>query len=145
MPCIASCIAVLGLVLSDIIVPIYHWLNETQPQTLRPIFECYILFVIYIFLPLTSHVQCICLGLATTVCYVLEMALITYVQADQFVSKCFTEIVFLLCVNFFGCYFRLMNEVAIRRAFLDRRECVEGNILLKFARDQEVKMRRKNK
>lgn len=30
-----------------------------------------------------------------------------------------------------------MNEVAIRRAFLDRRECVEGNLLLRFARDQE--------
>lgn len=36
-----------------------------------------------------------------------------------------------------GCYFRLTNEVAIRRAFLDRRECVEGNLLLKFERDQE--------
>lgn len=27
--------------------------------------------------------------------------------------------------------------MAIRRAFLDRRECVEGNLLLRFARDQE--------
>lgn len=27
--------------------------------------------------------------------------------------------------------------MAIRRAFLDRRECVEGNLLLRYARDQE--------
>lgn len=52
-------------------------------------------------------------------------------------SQTFTDFVFLLCVNFFGIYFRLLNEVAIRRAFLDRRECVEGNLLLRFARDQE--------
>lgn len=50
----------------------------------------------------------------------------------------FTDFVFLVCVNFFGVYFRLLNEVAIRRAFLDRRECVEGNLLLRLARDQEV-------
>lgn len=30
-----------------------------------------------------------------------------------------------------------MNEIAIRRTFLDRRECVVGNLLLKFARNQE--------
>lgn len=36
---------------------------------------------------------------------------------------------------------RLQTEVAIRRAFLDRRECVEGNLLLRFARDQEVRWR----
>lgn len=51
--------------------------------------------------------------------------------------KSFSEFVFLIGVNLLGFYFRLMNEVAIRRAFLDRRECVEGNLLLKFERDQE--------
>lgn len=49
-----------------------------------------------------------------------------------------SDLVFLLGVNFFGVYVRLQNEVAIRRAFLDRRECVEGNLLLRYARDQEV-------
>lgn len=34
---------------------------------------------------------------------------------------------------------RLLNGVAIRRAFLDRRDCVEGNLLLRYARDQEVR------
>lgn len=45
---------------------------------------------------------------------------------------------YLLSINFFGVYVRLQTEVAIRRAFLDRRECVEGNLLLRYARDQEV-------
>lgn len=50
----------------------------------------------------------------------------------------FSDLIFLLCVNFFGVYVRLQSEVEIRRAFLDRRECVEGNLLLRSARDQEV-------
>lgn len=66
------------------------------------------------------------------------MTLITYRYDEQIASKSVTEFIFLFCVNFFGFYFRMMNEVAIRKAFLDRRECVEGNMLLKLARDQEV-------
>lgn len=50
-----------------------------------------------------------------------------------------TDLVYLLGINFFGVYVRLLTEVAIRRAFLDRRECVEGNLLLRYARDQEVR------
>lgn len=60
-------------------------------------------------------------------------------QFSYFASlQTITDFIFLFCVNCFGIYFRLVNEVAIRRAFLDRRECVEGNLLLRFARDQEV-------
>lgn len=120
------------------IVPLYHTLIHQQTPPLRPAYECYILFIIYTFLPLTQHIQCVVLGALTTGCYLIEMSLITYRHDEQIASKCVTEFIFLLCVNFFGFYFRMMNEVAIRRAFLDRRECVEGNMLLKLARDQEV-------
>lgn len=68
------------------------------------------------------------------------MFAITYRNDDHMLIKSFTEFVFLFGVNLLGFYFRLMNEVAIRRAFLDRRECVEGNLLLKFERDQEVSL-----
>lgn len=56
-----------------------------------------------------------------------------------FLTQTITDLVYLLGINFFGVYVRLLNEVAIRRAFLDRRECVEGNLLLRSARDQEVR------
>lgn len=121
-------------------VPFYHSVinSAIKRQPLRPAFECYILFVIYIFLPLTRNMHCLILGAITTVFYMIEMALVTYHNDEHITIKTLTEFIFLFCINFFGYYFRLMNEVAIRRAFLDRRECVEGNILLKFARDQEV-------
>lgn len=58
----------------------------------------------------------------------------------SFVLQTITDLVYLLGINFFGVYVRLLTEVAIRRAFLDRRECVEGNLLLRYARDQEVRV-----
>jgi adenylate cyclase len=45
-----------------------------------------------------------------------------------------------MCLNFTGIYFRLLNEVTTRRTFLDRRECVEGNLLLKYERNQEKEL-----
>lgn len=120
------------------LVPLYHTIISNVQPPLRPAYASYILFIIYIFLPLTQNCHCIILSAATTLFYIIEMISITYRYDEHQLTKSFTELIFLLCVNIFGIYFRLMNEVAIRRAFLDRRECVEGNILLRTARDQEV-------
>lgn len=43
-----------------------------------------------------------------------------------------------MCVNGLGLYFRFMNEVVIRRSFLDRRKCVESTLRLNYEKDQEV-------
>lgn len=123
----------------DIIIPLYHTTVTRPVQDLRPGYASYILFTIYIFLPLSENIHCIILAAATTISYLIEMFAITYRNDGHMLVKSFTEFVFLMGVNLMGFYFRLMNEVAIRRAFLDRRECVEGNLLLKFERDQEVR------
>jgi hypothetical protein len=49
-----------------------------------------------------------------------------------------SDIVYLLCVNGLGLYFRLMSEVAIRRTFLDRRACLESNSKVEYEKQQEV-------
>lgn len=110
----------------------------TDQLPLRPAYETYILLVIYIFLPIRKNSQCILLGGITTISYLIEMWLVTYGSDPNRTIRTATECFFLVCINCFGIVFRLMNEVAIRRAFLDRRECVEGNVLLKYARDQKV-------
>lgn len=120
------------------LVPLYHTVISNVRPPLRPAYASYILFIIYIFLPLAHNWHCIILSSTTTLLYIIEMIFITYRYDEYQLTKSFTELIFLFCVNIFGIYFRLMNEVAIRRAFLDRRECVEGNILLRTARDQEV-------
>ena len=37
-----------------------------------------------------------------------------------------------------GLYFRFVNEIVIRRTFLDRRACVESTLRLNFEKEQEV-------
>lgn len=179
VPHLASCATVMGLVLLDILVPLYHSIFTHVVPPLRPSYDSYILFVIYIFLPIPDNLNCAILGAATSICYLLVTSIMTYRLDEHIITKVsaqrclilycwlwtairirfslneilslcfvlflflvvlqtFTDFIFLFCVNCFGIYFRLMNEVAIRRAFLDRRECVEGNLLLRFARDQEV-------
>lgn len=34
-------------------------------------------------------------------------------------------------------FFRLMTEIDIRKTFIDRRECVQKNLMLRFERNQE--------
>ena len=55
-----------------------------------------------------------------------------------FLFQIASDTVYLTCVNGLGLYFRLMNEVAIRRTFLDRRACLESNSKVEYEKQQEV-------
>lgn len=119
-------------------IPLYHAVVSFMNPPLRPSYASHTIFAIYIFLPLSENYHVMILGGATTICYLIIMALISYRLESDVIIKVATELIYFLCLNLFGLYFRLINEVAIRRTFLDRRELVEGNLLLKFARNQEV-------
>ncbi|XP_055382596.1 adenylyl cyclase X E [Condylostylus longicornis] len=136
---IASFVAVLVMVVADLLIPLYHSLVDFPKPELRPAYAGFVLYAIYIFIPLSENLHALIFGLATTAVYILTFAMITYRLDDQseIITKTLTDGLFLLCVNAFGMYFRLMKEIAIRTAFLDRRECVEENLLLRYARDQE--------
>lgn len=45
-----------------------------------------------------------------------------------------------MCINFVGVFFRIMTEIDIRKTFIERRECVQKNLMLRFERNQEVGM-----
>ncbi|XP_076287222.1 adenylyl cyclase X D isoform X4 [Lasioglossum baleicum] len=53
-----------------------------------------------------------------------------------------TDTIYFICVNGLGLYFRFMNEVVIRRSFLDRRKCVESTLRLNYEKDQEEQLTR---
>lgn len=141
IPFVASSIVVFVLICVDMIEPLYHW---AQLPPLRPTYAAHILLVIYIFLPLSDNVQTLILGIATTGCYTIIFCLVTYrtkvpVHDAHRSSNIVSEVLFLVAINFFGLYYRLINELVIRRTFLDRRQCVETSLMLKYARDQEVR------
>lgn len=57
-------------------------------------------------------------------------------------SQIVSDAIYFTCVNALGLYFRFMNEVVIRRSFLDRRKCVESTLRLNYEKDQEVGLNR---
>lgn len=136
VPYIASSVAVFALVLTDLLIPLYHAANF-EKSVLRPAYGAYTILVIYIFLPITNNWHAALYGIAASACYLVEMWMVTFRLEDDKVVKIITEAIFFLCLNIFGTYFRITSEVSIRKTFLDRRACVEGNLILKFAREDE--------
>lgn len=95
------------------------------------------LLIIYIFLPIPDNIIVTLLGIMTSICYTVVIIFVSYADDEQKLVKVLSEVFFLLCVNFLGIFFRITNEIDIRRNFLDRRECVQKNLSLKFERNQE--------
>lgn len=98
------------------------------------------LLLIYIFLPIPDNIIVCLLGLMTSISYTIVMVFVSYASDEHKVIKVLSEVFFLIGINFMGIFFRLMNEIDIRRNFLDRRECVQKNLSLKFERNQEKEL-----
>jgi adenylate cyclase len=127
------------IIFLDLAIPIYHSYNSPDTNhLLRPMYGSHNLLTIYIFLPIADNVVVSLMGLMITILYLLTMFFVSYATSDQMVIKLLSEMFFFLCINFVGLFFRLMTEIDIRRTFIDRRECVQKNLMLKFERNQEV-------
>lgn len=85
IPNFGSVATVIGLVMLDIIVPLYH--SVMTDMTLRPSYDGYIIFAIYIFLPLPENLHSVILALATTFSYLLVTFVMTYRQDDHAAIK----------------------------------------------------------
>lgn len=53
---------------------------------------------------------------------------------SQFIADC----VFYASLNFVGFYLRLVNEINMRRGFLDKRSSIETTFKLKYEKEKEV-------
>lgn len=111
-------------------------MNTQNFRNLRPMYASHNLLIIYIFLPIPDNIIVSLMGIMTSVCYAVVLVFVSYAGDDQQVIKVLSEVFFLLCVNFMGVFFRITNEIDIRRNFLERRECVQKNLSLKYERNQ---------
>nr|CAD7462356.1 unnamed protein product [Timema tahoe] len=59
------------------------------------------------------------------------------VTSAPLVFQVISDAIYLVCVNGLGLYFRLLNEVSIRRTFLDRRACIESKYKVDYEKQQE--------
>lgn len=87
IPHFASVVTVIGLVVLDIIVPLYHSVITHVMPPLRPAYDSYVIFAIYIFLPLPENIHCIILGMSATLCYVIVMGVMTYRLDAYYLEK----------------------------------------------------------
>lgn len=71
----------------DIIVPLYHSVRTQVIPPLRPSYDAYIIFAIYIFLPIPENLHSVILGMSTTFCYLLVTYVITYHADDHALIK----------------------------------------------------------
>lgn len=115
-------------------------MNSENFRNLRPMYASHNLLIIYIFLPISDNIIVSLMGLMTSICYTVVMVFVSYSSDEQRTVKVLSEVFFLVCINFMGIFFRITNEIDIRRTFLDRRECVQKNLSLKFERNQEKEL-----
>ncbi|EDV50278.1 adenylyl cyclase X E isoform X1 [Drosophila erecta] len=130
-----SWLAVCVMVLMDIGLNVYH--ATSHNDILNPIYDAYTLYAIYMFMPVPYLLQPFVLGSAVTLCYIINYSFVITAKDDNQMHSILNEAIYLSCVNLLGIFFRLMRDIALRTTFLDRRQYVEENLLLRYARDQE--------
>ncbi|KAJ8973007.1 hypothetical protein NQ317_000396 [Molorchus minor] len=64
------------------------------------------------------------MALFVSVFDIMTLILITDVGSDMLWRRILSDVIYLACINGLGIYFRYMNEIVIRRSFLDRRDCI---------------------
>lgn len=132
---VSSWLAVCVMVLMDIGLNVYH--ATSHNDILNPIYDAYTLYAIYMFMPVPYLLQPFVLGSAVTLCYIINYSFVITGKEDNQMHSILNEAIYLSCVNLLGIFFRLMRDIALRTTFLDRRQYVEENLLLRYARDQE--------
>ncbi|XP_076248557.1 adenylyl cyclase X D [Calliopsis andreniformis] len=143
LPVMLSCLIVVLLLIGDLAVPLYYTLTYTEDiPPIRPAYVTHALLACYVFLPLTENLHAFILGITATLCYLATLSLVTYRNTFDYATKIITDTIYFICVNGLGLYFRFMNEVVIRRSFLDRRKCVESTLRLNYEKDQEEQLTR---
>ncbi|XP_054741166.1 adenylyl cyclase X E-like [Anastrepha obliqua] len=133
-------LAVVLLVAMDMTVPILHLINHYEISV--PLYYSFIIYSIYIFIPTSNFIGSFLLGLLVSTSYIALFILITYnLRADgsAFIDsqKIVYESLFMVGINILGLFFRLSRELVIRTTLIDKRNCIEENLLLQAAKTQE--------
>ncbi|XP_063240231.1 adenylate cyclase type 2-like isoform X2 [Bacillus rossius redtenbacheri] len=141
-PCVpfaSSCAVVLVMVAADLTLTLHHAgaHDSGAGAVVRPSFTTHSLLACYMFLPLSNNVQVLVLGVSISLCHLVALGSVVYSGQPRLWQKLTSDAVYLICVNFHGLYFRLLNEISLRRTFLDRRACVEATHKLQYEKTQE--------
>ncbi|RZC43228.1 adenylate cyclase type 2-like, partial [Asbolus verrucosus] len=115
----------------------FFYRNKQDYANLRPAYTTYLIISNYIFLNIHNNLVALVLGLFVSIFHIVTLILVTYDNTGKLYQRLGSDAIYLICINGLGIYFRYMNEIVIRRSFLDRRSCVESTYQLKFEEEQE--------
>ncbi|KAH8234023.1 hypothetical protein KR032_010957, partial [Drosophila birchii] len=135
---VSSALACLTLVCADVTQTLYHhYLHDWQCGSF---YETYIVYMIYLFLPILSIKGAMLLGSIVTTVYIVIYVYIMSASIDEMQTSFgekFLELIHCLGINVLGIYCRHVNEMVVRSSFIDRHQFVKEEFLLRTAQRQE--------
>nr|AAF33111.1 adenylyl cyclase ACXE [Drosophila melanogaster] len=123
---------------------IYH--TYAHSWILGTFYDTYIIYMIYMFLPIHFISGAVLLALLVSGLYILYFVIFIAQGFAQFASALFSvggmsvDIVHYLCLNLVGIFYRVMNDTVVRSSFLDRHQYIKEKIWLRNARLQEKQL-----
>lgn len=111
---------------------------------IRPSYADLVISSVYLFMPIFNRIQLLLLGFLITTFYlfgymnasILENTSSTIVLHYHFLLP---DVIFLICQNVLGLYINWQRDIILHTIFLTKRESLEQSIILKYAKDQEVR------
>ena len=103
----------------------------------------YTILAVYNLLPIASLRVTMLIGFSVSVVHLIATALLfqrRLVNNEIDISLIIADVAFYLTANFFGIFAKCLNEMTLRRAFLDRRRCIESTIKLDYEKSQEEQL-----
>ncbi|XP_054088809.1 adenylyl cyclase X E-like isoform X2 [Zeugodacus cucurbitae] len=139
VPNLTTLVVLIILIGMDVSVPLLHTYRRTITL---PVYMNFIVFSIYCFFPIASDVYAVCLGILSSAFYMAFLKIQVYFWIQQG-SKSFdytkgtSKYIAIAAMNLFGIFMRFTREILTRMTFLDKRQCIEEDLLFHAAKDQE--------
>jgi hypothetical protein len=104
----------------------------------------YTILAVYNLLPIASLRFTTLIGFLVAIVHVTANALLFQtrksVDNEVDISLIMADVAFYLTANVVGIFTKCLNETTLRRAFLDRRRCIESTIKLDYEKSQEEQL-----
>ncbi|KAH8282109.1 hypothetical protein KR054_005454 [Drosophila jambulina] len=135
---VSSALACLSFVCADLTQTLYHhYFHDWQCGSF---YDTYIVYMIYLFLPILCIKGAILVGFIVSVMYIFIFVLILSPKIngrESSIGDTSHEIIHYLCINLFGIYFRVVNDMVVRSSFIDRHQFIKEELSLRNAKRQE--------
>ncbi|KAG5863070.1 hypothetical protein JTB14_030660 [Gonioctena quinquepunctata] len=129
-------ICVFGIVLfCNNFLPYYH----STDGRYKPAYSAHIALSCYLFFGIQNLMVAFLMGFSVSLLDVITSTSVTYAHDSNFWKRVVSDIMFLVFINGLGMYYRFMNEIVIRRSFLDRRDYIMSTHQLKHEELQVVR------